>query len=138
MIYEDRRSFANFFFGWELDKKRTRLIFYTVLDTNGRNIQPFGRSLRRYPRWVEEGYENGLMRLTDFINSLPPHKRQRLCAFTSLGLLRPSEPLVYDLWEVARDRMPMAHLLQKWTKKTTCTQKANYLLKYSEKKWKKR
>jgi len=108
----ERKGFASFFFGWELDKARTRLIFFTVLDVSGRNIKPKGKSLVRYNRWVEEGYENELMRLTDFMNSLPLPKRQRLSVFASLGWLKPSEELVSDLWDVARDRMPMSQLLK--------------------------
>lgn len=113
-MFRDRHRFASFFFGWELDRMRTRLIFYTVLDVDGRNIKPFGKSHKRYNRWVEEGYENELMRFTDSANSLPLHKRQRLTALTSLGLLKPSEPLMHDLWEVVKNRMPVGYFLQKW------------------------
>ncbi len=110
----DRRRFANFFFRWAVDKN-TRLVFSIIPDIAGRNVQPFGRSLIHYPRWVEAGYLFELMRITDFMNSFPFNKRQKLSPLASLGLVRPSEPLMYDLWEVARDRMRMTHFLRKWT-----------------------
>jgi hypothetical protein len=98
---------ASFYFGWELDNIRTRLIFYTILDVEGRNIQPFGESHVRYPRWVELGYENELMRLTDFINSLPLVRREELILVTRIKPIRPSEELVADLWELAKGQMPI-------------------------------
>jgi len=115
-MLSNRRRFANFFFQWVADRN-TRLVFSIVPDITGRNIQPFGKSVIHYPRWVEAGYLIELMRITDFMNSFPSNKRQKLSALASLGLLRPSEPLMYDLWEVARDRMPIVHFLQKWARK---------------------
>lgn len=112
-MYRDRRRFANFFFGWMLDNLRSRLIFYTIPDVNGRNIQRLiryvnGRYIQhliRYNRWVEEGYENELMRLTDYVNSLRLFEREKLLGLTKLKPMRPSEKLVEDLWSLARGYM---------------------------------
>lgn len=113
-MLRDRRRFANFFFGWSLDNMRTRLIFYTVLDVSGRNIQKFGKSLIHYPRWVEAGYNNELMRLTDFMNSLPLPKRELLIRLTHLKPLRPSEELLLDLWDLAKGRIRFEHFSRKY------------------------
>lgn len=115
-MYRDRRRFANFFFGWHLDIARTRLVFYTVLDVDGRNIKPFGKSLIRYPRWVEEGYENELMRLTDFMNSLPLPKREQLVELTRLKPVRPSEELVGRLWDLAKGFMRFEDFYRRYMK----------------------
>lgn len=113
-MFRDRHRFANFFFGWDLDTVRTRIIFYTVLDVQGRNIQRFGNSLIHYPRWVEKGYENELMRLTDFINSLHISKREQLVELTRLKPMRPSESLLHDLWDLARGRMFFYNFYRKY------------------------
>jgi len=107
-------GFSSLLFRWMLDKERTRLIFCTVPDITGRNIKRFGDSLMYFPRWVEMGYVNELMRLTDFINSLPVAKRQRLSVLTNLNLMRPSQILISDLWDVANERMPIIHFYQKY------------------------
>lgn len=97
----DQRRFASFFFRWSLDKN-TRLIFCIMPDVNGRNVQRFGSSVIHYWRWVEAGFLVELMRLTDFINSLPLPKRQRLSGLASLKWVKPCEKLVRELWEVAK------------------------------------
>jgi len=112
-MYGDSRRFASFFFGWDLDVERTRLVFFTVLDIDGRNIKPFGKSLRRYNRWVEEGFENELMRWTDYANSLPSYRRQQLSGLSRLSPMRPSEPLLNDLWDLAKGRMRVEDFLRK-------------------------
>lgn len=111
---QDRRGFASFFLRWSLDKN-TRLIFCIMLDVTGRNVQRFGSSVIHYWRWVEAGFLVELLRLTDFMNSLKPHKRQRLSSLASLNWMKPSEELIHDLWEVAKNRMPMAQFLRMWT-----------------------
>lgn len=94
---------ASFLFGWDIDSIRSRVIFYTLYDLNGRNIKHFGQNYRRYPRWVELGYENELMRLTDFVNSLHLDRRQKLVPFLNqCGLMRPNDNIVYYLWELAK------------------------------------
>lgn len=85
-------------------------------DANGRNVQRYGNNLIHYPRWVEVGFLQELMRLTDFINSLRLHKRQRLSALASLKWLKPCEELIHDLWEVARNHISMAYFLRVWDK----------------------
>jgi len=105
---------ASFYFGWKLDNIRTRIIFYTILDVAGRNIQPFGESHIRYPRWVELGYENELMRLTDFINSMPLTRREELILVTRLRPIKPSEELLTDLWELAKGQMSIEHFRHKY------------------------
>ena len=102
LMYLHRRRFANFFFGWDLDAVRTRLIYYEVPDVSGRNIKHFGKSIVHYVRWVEQGYRSELMRLTDFMNSLPLPEREQLVELTRLKLVRPSEELVFGLWDLAK------------------------------------
>jgi len=111
---QDRRGFASFFFRWYSDKN-TRLIFCIMSDVNGRNVQRFGRNIIHYWRWVEAGFLVELLRLTDFMNSLKQHKRQRLSSLASLEWMKPSEDLIHDLWELAKNRMAMAHFLRVWT-----------------------
>jgi hypothetical protein len=121
-LFGDRRRFANFFFGWQLDSKRTRLLFYTIPDINGRNIQRLTRYINgkyihhliRYPRWVEEGYRNELMRLTDFMNSLPLDMRENLIELTKLKPMKPSEELLIDLWNLAKANMSNKELYRKY------------------------
>lgn len=108
------KGFSNLLFRWELDKERVRLIFCVVPDTKGRNIRRFGTSLIHFPRWVEVGFTNELMRFTDFVNSLKLPKRRLLSGLTRLGFMRPSQMLVNDLWDVARERMPIAHFYRKY------------------------
>ena len=116
--FRSRREFASFFFRWNLDKY-DRLIFCIMPDVNGRNIhQRTDNNIEHYPRWVEIGFLNELMRLTDFVNSFRPHRRQRLSVLASLEWLKPSEPLLTDLWEVAKDRMSVGQFLQIWTRRT--------------------
>ena len=105
---------ASFLFGWELDNIRTRLLFYTILDVAGRNIQPYGESHIRYPRWVELGYEDELMRLTDFMNSLTVDRREGLIGLTRFGSMRPSEVLVNDLWNLAKGHMRIEYFQYKY------------------------
>ncbi len=112
--FENSRKFASFTFGWDLDNIRTRLIFYTIPDVGGRNIQRFGKSLIIYPRWVENGYQNELMRLTDFTNSLPIRRREELVGLTRLKPMRPSEELVSDLWDLVKGRMPFEYFSFKY------------------------
>jgi hypothetical protein len=112
--FENSRKIASLFFGWALDNMRTRLIFYKVPDVAGRNIQRFGKSLIIYPRWIENGYENELMRLTDFMNSLPIDRREELVGLTRLKPMRPSEELVSDLWDLAKGRMPFEYFSFKY------------------------
>jgi hypothetical protein len=114
---------ASFYFGWELDNIRTRLIFYTILDVAGRNIQPFGQSYIRYPRWVELGYENELMRLTDFMNSLTIDRREELILLVRLKPIKPSEELLADLWELAKGRMLIEYFHQKYGNNITSMQR---------------
>lgn len=114
-MFNNRRRFANFFFGWALDRNM-RLVFSIVPDVTGRNIQPFGKSLIHYPRWVEAGYLFELMRLTDFINSLPLNRRveQQLVRLARLNRMRPSEELVNDLWDLARGRTRFEDFYRKY------------------------
>lgn len=107
------RGFSNLLFRWEHDKKQERLILCNVPDLRGRNVQRFGDSVLHFPRWIEMGYELELLRLTDYINSLPLHKRKILCSLTRLGLFRPSEILISDLWDVARERLSLSYFLRK-------------------------
>jgi len=111
---QERRKFASFFFRWSSDEN-IRLIFYIMPDVKERNVQRFGSSVIHYWRWVEVGFLVELLRLTDFMNSLKPHKRQRLSALGSLSWIKPSEELIHDLWEVAKNRMAMAQFLRMWT-----------------------
>ena len=111
---EREKGFSNLLFRWELDRRLTRVVFCTVPDVRGRNIKRFGDSWKHFPRWVEMGYINELMRLTDFINSLPLPKRRLLSGLTSIDLMRPSQMLINDLWDVARERMPIAHFYRKY------------------------
>ena len=83
-------------------------------DVNGRNVQRFGSNIIHYWRWVEAGFLVELLRLTDLMNSLALHKRQRLSALGSLSWIKPSEELIHDLWEVAKNRMPMVRFLRLW------------------------
>lgn len=110
---EREKGFSNLLFRWMLDKERTRLIFCTVPDTRGRNVWRFQNTLMHFPRWVEKGFELELMRLTDFVNSLPISKRKRLSGLANLDLMRPSQTLINDLWAIATERMPLAHFYQK-------------------------
>jgi hypothetical protein len=114
---------ASFYFGWELDNIRTRLIFYTVLDVAGRNIQHFGQSYIRYPRWVELGYENELMRLTDFMNSLTVNRREELILLVRLKPMKPSEELLADLWELAKGHMLIDYFNKKYGANIAGTQR---------------
>lgn len=84
-------------------------------DVAGRNVRRFGSSIIHYWRWVEAGFLAELLRLTDYMNSLKLHKRQRLSSLAGLSWIKPSEELIHDLWEVAKNRMAMAHFLRKWT-----------------------
>lgn len=40
------------------------------------------------------------------MDSLPLHKRRLLSGLTSIDLMRPSQTLINDLWDIARERMP--------------------------------
>jgi len=113
MKFDDRHKFANFFFKWSLDRN-TRLIFSIIPDISGRNIKPYGKSLIHYPRWVEAGYLFELMRLTDFINSLPIYKREKLKRLAYLGLMRPSESLISDLWNLAKGYLSFEEFYRKY------------------------
>ena len=113
MVFHDRRKFASFFFKWSLDRN-TRLIFSIIFDISGRNIKPYGRSLMHYPRWVEAGYLFELMRLTDFINSLPIYKREKMKRLAYLGLMRPSESLINDLWNLAKGYLSFEDFYRKY------------------------
>ncbi len=105
------RGFASFFFRWRPDKN-TRLVFGIMHDVKGSNVQRFGNNIIHYPRWVEAGFLVELMRLTDFMNSLALHRRRRLSALGSLNWIKPSEEVIHDLWEIAKNRMPMAQFLR--------------------------
>jgi hypothetical protein len=108
------KGFCNLFFGWMLDKNLTRLIFCTVPDVNGRNFWRVGNSLIHFPRYVELGLLGEGMRVTEFINAQPLHKRQRLSALAELKPIRASEELMRDLWDFANERLPVAHFLKKY------------------------
>lgn len=118
-MIEDMKPFASFLFQWTLDRN-TRFVFSIVLDVNGRNIRPFGKTLIHYPRWVEAGYLIELMRLTDFMNSLPLNKRQQFIGLARFNLMRPSESLVNDLWDLARNRICINDFHRRYSKYNMC------------------
>ncbi len=60
------------------------------------------------------GFENELMRFTDYINSFPPEARLQFKGLSRLSPMRPSEPVLADLWDMAKGVLHIEDFLRKY------------------------